>query len=388
MRFQPLFLAASAISYAAASPLPQGTGTGADSCKTDPLTADTWKTLDIDTFLKDWTAANVTKATTNNVQALSSSFGAPNFFCGLDQFCNADQPCLPVTLPAWYALVAIQNWNSYVNSVNTAISFASSIAGLTLPGVVSDFYKKPKDDITPLKTLSMVFSTTLGLIPFTGSIQTAASAVSGGIGFLGRQLTIPEEPDRFLAWSDISSSLATVVSDYQAEVSKSFKAIIDVPVDDPAGINAILSDGQFLGIAQNFTQSDLQTAVTDSINIFAIGLDDGKASRLCVKGDNGADVGYLMLKADGDSNAVNQDDFAKLLVEKYGMTKEQILIGPTACYDANNKQQLANPFGNALPLNKDAQCLFNLPVCFEFDGNWKSTDGIVDNCGNIGVPGI
>lgn len=137
-----------------------------------------------------------------------------------------------------YALVAIQNWNSYVNSVNTAISFASSIAGLTLPGVVSDFYKKPKDDITPLKTLSMVFSTTLGLIPFTGSIQTAASAVSGGIGFLGRQLTIPEEPDRFLAWSDISSSLATVVSDYQAEVSKSFKAIIDVPVDDPAGINA------------------------------------------------------------------------------------------------------------------------------------------------------
>ena len=118
MLFSTFILAASAMGYSAGSPLPQGTGTGADSCKTDPLTGDTWKTLDIDTFLKDvctefirllyknidisqWTAANVTKATTNNIQALSASFGAPNFFCGLDQFCNADQPCLPVTLPAW-----------------------------------------------------------------------------------------------------------------------------------------------------------------------------------------------------------------------------------------------------------------------------------------------
>lgn len=53
MLFSTFILAASAITYSAASPLPQGTGTGADSCKTDPLTTDTWKTLDIDTFLKD-----------------------------------------------------------------------------------------------------------------------------------------------------------------------------------------------------------------------------------------------------------------------------------------------------------------------------------------------
>ncbi|KAG4422597.1 hypothetical protein IFR04_004218 [Cadophora malorum] len=408
MLFSTFILAASAIGYSAGSPLPQGTGTGADSCKTDPLTGDIWKTLDIDTFLKDWTAANVTKATTNNIQALSASFGAPNFFCGLDQFCNADQPCLPVTLPAWYALVAIQNWNSYMNSVNTAISFASNIAGLTLPGVVSDFYKKPKDDVTPLKTLSTVFSTTLGMIPFTGAVSTAASAVSGGIGFLGRQLTIPEEPDRFMAWSDISGSLATVVSDYQAAVSKPFKAVIDAPVDDPAGINAILSGGQFLGIAQNFTQTDLQSAVTDSINIFAIGLvlqaqgvfiyrfpngctnEDDQPSRLCVPGGDaeGGDAGYLMLKADGDANAESQDDFAKTLMDKYGMTKEQILIAPTACFDANNKQQFANPFGNALPLNKDAQCLFNLAVCGKGDGDWDNNEGIVDNCRKNGVPGI
>lgn len=123
MYFQSLMAAAyglSAIQLSSASPiaLPQGTGSGADSCTTEALTADTWKSLNIDTFLKDWTAANVTAATTNNVQALASSFGAPNFFwydypakrkehhvltsrSGLDNFCNAGQPCLPVTTPAW-----------------------------------------------------------------------------------------------------------------------------------------------------------------------------------------------------------------------------------------------------------------------------------------------
>ena len=95
-----------------------------------------------------------------------------------------------------------------------------------------------------------------------------------------------------------------------------------------------------------------------------------------------------MLKADGDANAESQDDFAKTLMDKYGMTKEQILIAPTACFDANNKQQFANPFGNALPLNKDAQCLFNLAVCGKGDGDWDNNEGIVDNCRKNGVPGI
>jgi hypothetical protein len=64
--------------HISASPLPQS-GTGADSCDTDPLTQETWTSLNIDQFLIDWTP-NVTQAETNNVQALADSFGSPNFF--------------------------------------------------------------------------------------------------------------------------------------------------------------------------------------------------------------------------------------------------------------------------------------------------------------------
>jgi hypothetical protein len=84
MRFQSLLLTSfgfSAIQHSLATPIafPQGTGSGADSCATEPLNSTTWKNLDIDTFLKD-AVKNVSATTTNNVQAFADSFGAPNFF--------------------------------------------------------------------------------------------------------------------------------------------------------------------------------------------------------------------------------------------------------------------------------------------------------------------
>lgn len=62
----------------AASALPQATTD--PSCQAEALEASTWTNLGLDTFLADWAKANVTEASTNNVQKLASSFGAPNFF--------------------------------------------------------------------------------------------------------------------------------------------------------------------------------------------------------------------------------------------------------------------------------------------------------------------
>ena len=170
-------------------------------------------------------------------------------------------------------MVAIQNWNSYMNSLNSAVTFASSIISLTLPGIVQDFYPEPADNVTPLKTIFRMFNTVLGVMPFTGPVSTAASAISGGLNFLNNQIQPPEEPDRFLAWSNIANSMATVVEDYQSAVSNSIQKTNDAPVDDAtSGINSVIAGGTFLGISQNFTQADLQKTVTDSITINAISL--------------------------------------------------------------------------------------------------------------------
>lgn len=67
----------STISPVVATPLPQD-GSGAKSCDSDPLNADTWKKLKIDDFLTS--EAKNLSSNSNNVQGLAGSFGAPNFF--------------------------------------------------------------------------------------------------------------------------------------------------------------------------------------------------------------------------------------------------------------------------------------------------------------------
>ncbi|EOD48349.1 hypothetical protein UCRNP2_4901 [Neofusicoccum parvum UCRNP2] len=388
-----------------ALPLEARQDTDDATCTAEALTPDTWKSLDIDTFMNDWTAYNITPTEKNNIQTLSASFGAPNFFCGLDSFCNAGQPCLPIDLPAWYLMVAIQNWNNYMNSLNTAITFASSIMGLKLPSIVNDFYPKPKDDITPLKNIVRMFSTVLSVVPFTGQVATVASGASSGLSFLSTQMTPPEAPDLYMSWSNVASSLGEVVTQYQASVSDSIQRTIDAQVNTTGGINEIVAGGNFLGVTQNFTQADLQETVLSVIETFSIGL-TLQAQKIFIYRDSysgdtecrtpylggwteycvmdaggGGPVYYFLLKSDGDSNAEPQLDAADLMVNKYGLTQSQFMEIPTHCYDQNNKQQLAFPFDNALPLSATTPCVFNLLVCDASD-RADINKGIVDWCRN------
>jgi hypothetical protein len=247
--------------YTLASPLalPQGSGTGADSCAADPLEQKTWIDLKIDDFLAT-TAKTYPRTKSNNVQSLAASFGAPNFFCGLDKPCNAGQPCLPIQLPAWYvdmefyttlfsfcmqfvacilltpsryAAIAIQNWNSYMNGLNSAITFASSIISLKLGEIVQDVYPDPQDNITPLKNIGGMVSSVLGIIPFTGPVATAAGAVNTGLGFVLAHATPPTPVDKFISWSNVASSMGDVVRDFQRTVSDSVDAILDAEIDNP-----------------------------------------------------------------------------------------------------------------------------------------------------------
>ncbi|TDZ33665.1 hypothetical protein C8035_v010654 [Colletotrichum spinosum] len=270
-------LAASCVPSAMATPLPQASG--AESCKAEDLTADTWNKLGMDTWVSR-IADNVTDTAGNTIQALAASQGAPNFF--------------------WYALVAIQNWNSYMNSVNTAVTFASSIISLVLPEIVADFLPKPEDNVTPLKHVIRIFTTVLGIVPLTGAVSTTGSTVSGGLKFLSASLTSPSGENEFLTWSRVSSSMATVVQSYQRAVSDSVKTTLDAPI-------------------------------------------------LQIQG--------------GIGNGDPQNDAVDKLVSKYGLTREDIILGSAKCYDDNGKQQLADGFGDALPLYPKAECLFALPIC-------------------------
>ncbi|KAF5985603.1 hypothetical protein FCOIX_1956 [Fusarium coicis] len=346
-------------------------GTGTKSCDTEPLARTTWVNLGIDKFLQDWTP-NVTATPTNNVQALADSFGTPNFF--------------------WYALLAIQNWNNYMNSLNTAISFSSSIIGLKLPEIVSDLYPDPKDNVTPLQIVVRAITSTMGVIPLSGGIDIAKDAFTGSVNYV---LTIVKPPttDKFLQWSNVASSLSGVIQDYQAALSDSFKKVIDTPVSDAGGIYDQLHGGSFLGISQNFTQSDVQKQMIDSFTIYSIGLalqaqkifvlrmtniqrkhDDTSASFAVDAGD-GTFTEYSLMQADGNDNGIVMLDIGDRLSNKYSLPKDRWLTDVIRCWEGNEKKQLADDFGDFLPLDPATPCLLNMnPV----QDNKTFTKGTVD----------
>ena len=140
-----------------------------------------------------------------------------------------------------------------MNSLDTAITFASSIASLTLPSIVTDFFPQTKDNVTPLKNIAKIFTTILGVVPFVGPISTAANAVNGGTNFVLSKVNPPAQTDLFLKWSDISASLATVVQSYQTAVSTYVKATLDAQIGATGAIDSVIYGGHFLGIAQNFS---------------------------------------------------------------------------------------------------------------------------------------
>lgn len=298
-------------------------------------------------------------------------------------------------------MVAIQNWNNYMNSLNTAVSFATSILSLKLPEIVQDIFPDPKDDVTSLGTVTQIIGGVLSVVPFTGAVSTASTVVQSGLGFINGRLQPPSPTDRFLAWSDIASSMSEVLRDYQSAVSDSITRTLDAPIDDPDnGINGILSGGGFLGISQNFTQKNIQDAVIDSITISALGfaLQAQKAfvtrflnqvrcteddNTLCIQNDNSDTfTQWSLLKRSDGSNAGSLIDESKLLQDKYGLTKLEFLKGPTNCYDNNDKKQLTNPaFSQGLPLDPKAECVFNVLVCDIDNGNGGAgKKGIVDFC--------
>ncbi|KAL2877571.1 hypothetical protein SGCOL_007096 [Colletotrichum sp. CLE4] len=398
MRANQLLLAL-AYTGAIATPLPQDTGSA--DCKAEPLNQDTWKKLDIENFLADWTTFNVSKVQSNAVQNFANSFGAPNFFCGLDSFCNAGQPCSPVKLPGWYALVAVQNWNSYMNSLNTAITFASSIMSLTLPGIVQDFYPNPKDDITDLKTMTRVFAGILSIIPFTGPINTVAGAIGSTSSFVSTNLKAPEPTNLFLSWSNVATSLGKVVQNWQSAVSSSFQTTIDAQVNVTGGIFQIIRDGKFLGTSRNITQGDMQKEMTRSLELYTIGLalqaqkvfvlrsqpfdttcTEGTEAELCSQDPDGRWRHYILIQRSDHKNAIGRKDLMNLLTGKYQLKKETVTKEVAECVDAAGGNQLTYPFGDILPVDSTTKCIFNLQVCTTPPG---AREGIITTCEGLGL---
>ncbi|KAH7119321.1 hypothetical protein EDB81DRAFT_816150 [Dactylonectria macrodidyma] len=300
-----------------------------------------------------------------------------------------------------YALVAIQNWNSYMNQLYTALIATSNILSLKLPTIVTDLYPKPRDNITPLKTMTRVFAGALSIIPFTGPVNTAAGAISSAVGFISTNLKAPTPPDEFLQWSNIANSMGKMVQAWQGSLSDSIQTTIDAQANVTGGIYQVIRDGKFLGAHRNVTQTELQDNILRSMELYTIGLilqsqgvfvlksqpitdrecNEYGSHYLCVDEGNGVKRQYLVTRRDKEDNALSQEDLVNKLTGTYGLTREQIMLETADCFTAVGREQGAYPFGDTLPVDPATKCIFNLNVC-ESD---FSREGIIKMCRDLGV---
>ncbi|KAH6696647.1 hypothetical protein BKA61DRAFT_710328 [Leptodontidium sp. MPI-SDFR-AT-0119] len=357
MHFKANLLLAT-LQLAAATPIamPQGTGSGADSCPSEDLIAATWTKNKVDDVLTN-AAKNLT---TNNVQGLAASLGAPNFF--------------------WYGLVAIQNYNSYMNSLSTAVAFATSIMALEIPQVITDFYPKPQDNVTPIKDLNAIITFGLSVVPFTGALGKVSTIATGVSGLLTGRLKAPEAPDLFVKWSELGVSLAAAAKAYQSTISTSLQNTLDAKIDDKDnGINALLTGGQFLGVSQNFTQADMQAKMSTNMKLRAIALALQAQKAFIYRNKVGGTYdGNCRLRIGEEE----RPDILTLIGKKYGISGKIIQEGPSNCFDKHGVQ-LYTP--DILPLDaKDDSCIFNLNVC-TFNPDTFPGKTIQENCNLQGI---
>ncbi|KAK2006622.1 hypothetical protein LZ32DRAFT_641753 [Colletotrichum eremochloae] len=368
------------------------------SCKPDLLTNVTWMSHDIDGFLAN-ASAQYTQLSYDNVQALASWLGAPNFYCGVNTWCSAGQPCSPVGLPGWYVLMAIQSWNQYVNNLESAVLYTASILGLKLGKLVNDIWPQPKDNVTPVKTAMAWINGLLNAFPTTAVIGAGAGILTNNIQagniIAGGMMFAPSAGDPYLHWSEVGAQVGSMIDGYKKAIGVYSKSVIDAPIGDPKwGINKVLSGGKFLSRNVNVTQDDFDSWMYKSVEINAIGLImqaqnsyiirtfnrtdcvEKSDAYLCEQQPNGAWTEWRLHKVDSD-DWVPEYRLATKLLQSYGFTKERLFKGPSQCFDSHDFEQLTNPWDTAAEKGIDLDpwllCNFNVNVC-NFDAAEDNKD--------------
>ncbi|KAG0144592.1 hypothetical protein CROQUDRAFT_47095 [Cronartium quercuum f. sp. fusiforme G11] len=89
----------------------------AENCLKEPLRPNLWEELRMNDYIHHYPRGNKL-----DLEHYAITVGVSDFVCGIGQVCNAHQLCERVKGRDWYALVAAQNWNTFMNEIYQAVS--------------------------------------------------------------------------------------------------------------------------------------------------------------------------------------------------------------------------------------------------------------------------
>ncbi|PLW18040.1 hypothetical protein PCASD_19807 [Puccinia coronata f. sp. avenae] len=358
-------------------------------CSRHPLTPALWQDLQLDEYMRDYVGGKTLK-----LQAYADEVNVTNFLCGIGQTCDAGQLCSSAMAPDWYVLVATQNWNKVMNMLYTSLSFGIGAMQDIAPIMIDDL--SPPSSPTPFTSATWMaliasFSGALPGMVFPGMWVWTWVFLQGLLYTTASELWLwqnvirapPDVRSGYTRWIEFAWMLSKLEDKSQEKLSNYTKGVLQSGISTEEGMYGVLKNGVFLQKTIEKTQFNLQVsfeaviklrllaAILRAQSIFII-----RNSDPCTHpGPNGAFAGKDVLSYCGPDGVMMNIVKAKknkthrkihgapLIESKYGFTVEFLTNAAWTCQKKYGVYE-HDPYTNAtLPMDINADCLFNLPVC-------------------------
>ncbi|KAA1100076.1 hypothetical protein PGT21_028951 [Puccinia graminis f. sp. tritici] len=373
-------------------------------CQSRPLTPSLWKKLGMNSYLD-----NYPKGKDLSLEQYASQVGGLDFQCGIGRICNPGQLCESIYGQDWYALVAAQNWNNFVNMLYQAIGDAFDLASDVLPTMLVDFEKDFNRFPRHFTAWSGLISNWIGSFPASlfkaigpiadsiwiswGTISWLGIAMISyqvtAIGWLETWVLVGEGESRFKRSSSINLMLGEAQHVVQGIISNITQEVLKAGVSTEKGLASLNRDGIFLSGTPVTDRQTVQKEYEKVLklktlvkmwrtqNVFILrgadpctqagkngAFDDPKRLSYC-----GEDA-IMMSIVRGETSGHEYDPtiYGAFQVEgKYGFTAEYLTTASWECqqkYGAFDfEPQLCRNMTDVHNLRKLEDCIVNLPVC-------------------------
>ncbi|OAV86702.1 hypothetical protein PTTG_29766 [Puccinia triticina 1-1 BBBD Race 1] len=387
-----------------------------DPCAILPLEASTWSRLNLDQYL-----ANYPGGQNYTLTDYALSVSVQNWVCGIGETCDAQQPCNPIPGPQWEVLYAVQNWNLVQNTLYNAIGMAVSMTQSITSALVTDLYHPAKrsplwkwNDIFSIAggiaaliaSVVMVYPGTLLAIGIWYSINAIIATGEGAVGIMLLDKDKKDEPDPFQRWSEFAWYLGKWQSLAQGTLNNRTTDIINAGISTPQGISGVLKNGTYFRRieARQFQQVESEIKFTATARILnAVIRDYGgfvAVQEGCQgKGANGASSNpdtiqfcypnktMMSVIRQKHGHPKNTWYHGSLINSTYGFTAEYLTTQSWNCQMKFGKPEF-NPYNEtAVPTDRSADCIINLPVCdtrIPAIRQAVQKHGIVKGCRDVG----
>ncbi|PLW39330.1 hypothetical protein PCASD_05004 [Puccinia coronata f. sp. avenae] len=249
-------------------------------CRKIQLTPTLWSQLGMNSFLD-----NYPEGSQITLQDYTSQVGATDFSVGIGEHPNVGQLCEAVKGRDWYALVAVQNWNSFVNTLYESAGYAFGIISGIIPEMLIDFEKDPTRVFQTSASFVGVVTTWVTSFPacifstwapITGSMFNSIGEiawnsfaglmyVSTAFAYINAVIFVGTGEDRFQRGANVATMMAQAQRAVQSTISNITQNIINSPINHPEGLAGINRDGSFLNEIpanfQNKLQQELELAL-------------------------------------------------------------------------------------------------------------------------------